>query len=121
MPGWNLALRFGLELAALASLAFAGWRLADGPAAIVLAIALPLVAAVAWGVFTVPDDPSRGGGSPVPVPGPIRLALELLVLLGGAAALAVAGAPVAAAVFGALVVLHLAFSGRRLRWLLQRR
>jgi hypothetical protein len=119
VPAWNLVLRFLLELGALAGFAFAGWRLFDGPAAVVLAVLLPLVAAVAWGVFTVPDDPSRGGRSPVAVPGAIRLALELLVFFGGAVAIAVAGAPVVAAVFGALIVLHLAFSGRRLRWLLR--
>lgn len=119
-PAWNLVLRFLLELAALAGFAFAGWRLFDGRAAVVMAVLLPLVAAVAWGVFTVPDDPSRSGKSPVAVPGAIRLALELLVFFGGAAAFAVAGAPVVAAVFAALIVLQLAFSGRRLRWLLRR-
>jgi hypothetical protein len=119
MPAWNLVLRFLLELAALAGLAVAGWRLATGPLAIVLAVMLPLVAAVCWGVFAVPDDPSRSGNAPVPVPGAVRLALELLVFGGGAAAIAVAGAPIIAAGFGALIVLHLAFSGPRLRWLLR--
>ncbi|HEU5107312.1 MAG TPA: DUF2568 domain-containing protein [Micromonosporaceae bacterium] len=121
MPGWNLVLRFLLELAALAGLAFAGWQLADGALSVVLAVVLPLAAAVAWGVFAVPGDPSRGGAAPVPVPGAVRLALELLVLGGGAVAVGVAGAPVLAAVLGALIVLHLAFSGGRLRWLLRQR
>lgn len=119
MPAWNLALRFLLEVAALTGLAFAGWRLADGSLAVVMAVVLPLLAAASWGVFTVPNDPSRSGRSPVPVPGAVRLVLELLVLGGGAAAVAVAGAPAFAAVMGALIVLHLAFSGHRLRWLLQ--
>jgi hypothetical protein len=119
MPAWNLVLRFLLELAALAGLAFAGWRLFDGPAAVAMAVLLPLLAATVWGVFTVPDDPSRSGKSPVAVPGGVRLAVELIVLFGGAVAFAIAGAPVAAAVLGALIVLHLAFSGGRLRWLLR--
>jgi hypothetical protein len=119
MPAWNLVLRFLLELAALAGLAYAGWRLFDGPVAVVMAVLLPLLAATVWGVFTVPDDPSRSGKSPVAVPGVVRLAVELIVLFGGAGAFAVAGAPIAAAVLGALIVLHLAFSGRRLRWLVQ--
>ena len=119
MPAWNLALRFFLEIAALGGLAFAGWRLASGPLAIVMAVMLPLTAAASWGLFTVPGDPSRSGNSPVPVPGAVRLVLELLVLGGGAAAVAVAGAPAIAAVLGALIVLHLAFSSHRLRWLLQ--
>jgi hypothetical protein len=119
MPGWNLALRFFLEIAALGGLAFAGWRLASGPLAIVMAVVLPLIAAASWGLFAVPGDPSRNGNSPVPVPGGVRLVLELLVLGGGAAAVAVAGAPAVAAVLGTLIVLHLVFSRDRLRWLLR--
>jgi hypothetical protein len=121
MPAWNLALRFLLEVAALAGLAFAGWRLANGALSIVMAVTLPLVAAAFWGVFTVPNDPSRSGKSPVPVSGAVRLALELLVLGGGAVAVAVAGAPIVAAILGALIVLHLGFSGHRLRWLLRQK
>jgi hypothetical protein len=121
VPGWNLALRFALELAAVIGFGYAGWRLADGALAVVLAIALPLAAATVWGVFAVPGDPSRSGHAPVPVRGAIRLVVELIVLAGGAVAWAVAGAPAVAIVLGVLIVLHLAFSGRRLGWLLGQR
>ncbi len=85
MAGWNLALRFGLELAALAGIATAAWRAADGPWRWVAAVALPLIAATAWATFIVPNDPSRSGRAPVEVPGSIRLALEFAVFGAGAA------------------------------------
>jgi hypothetical protein len=40
-------------------------------------ILIPLLAATAWGVFNVKGDPSRSGKAPVPVPGIVRLLLEL--------------------------------------------
>lgn len=117
MPGWNLALRFVLELAALFGLGFAGWRLAHP----IVGIGLAVLAAVAWAVFAVPNDPSRGGKAPRPVSGAVRLALELLVLGGGAVGFMIAGAPIVGLVLAALLALHLAFSPQRLRWLLQQK
>ena len=76
----NLALRFLLELAALAAIGVWGWQQgSDGDAwlSYVLAIGFPLIAAAVWGIFNVPDDPSRSGRSPITVPGIIRLAIEL--------------------------------------------
>ncbi|MEX2373053.1 MAG: DUF2568 domain-containing protein, partial [Dehalococcoidia bacterium] len=80
---WNLGLRFLLELAALAGLGLAGWRLAPAPWNWLAVIALPVLAAALWGVFNVPGDPSRSGSAPVIVPGGLRLAVEFLVLFGG--------------------------------------
>jgi hypothetical protein len=59
-----------------------------GPLGWVAAIGVPLVAAAAWGTFAVPRDPSRGGKVPVPVPGSVRMALEMAVFYGAAASLA---------------------------------
>jgi hypothetical protein len=121
IPGWNLGLRFVLELAALAGFAYGGWHLFPGPfAGLVAAIVAFGLAATVWGVFNVPGDPSRNGKAPVAVPGWVRLALELVVFVGGAACWALAGAPVVAAVLIALLLVHLAFSGGRLRWMRQR-
>ena len=73
MAAWNLGLRFGLELAALAGFGIAAWRLADGAWRWAAAIGVPLAAAVFWGVFNVPGDPSRSGEAPVVVPGVVPL------------------------------------------------
>ena len=69
MPGWNLALRFGLDLAALAGLAAAAWKLGSGPGRWIGVVAVPVAAATVWGVFNVLDDPSRSGAAPVEVNG----------------------------------------------------
>ncbi|TWD80493.1 uncharacterized protein DUF2568 [Kribbella amoyensis] len=51
----NLGLAFLLELAGLSIFAFWGWRVVDGlPAKLLLAVGLPLVAAVIWGFFAAP-------------------------------------------------------------------
>ena len=117
---WNLGLRFLLELAALAGLSVAGWRLAPVPWNWLAVIALPVIGAALWGVFNVPGDPSRSGAAPVPVPGFVRLAVEFLVLSGGAAALVAAGFRTAGVVLAVLVVVHYALSWDRIAWLLSR-
>ena len=76
----NLILRLLLELAALAILGIWGWQYGDGSwLGYVLAAGLPIIAAVVWGVFNVPNDPSRSGKAPVVVPGIIRLTIELML------------------------------------------
>lgn len=69
----NLALRFLLELCALAALGYAGFQLASGlPAKIGLAIGAPLLAAVVWGMFVAPK-------ATVAVPMAIWLALQAVI------------------------------------------
>ncbi|TPI23863.1 YrdB family protein [Mesorhizobium sp. B2-1-8] len=116
---WNLTLRFLLELAALLGLGMAGWSLSDGAWRWVLAIALPLASAAAWGTFAVLNDPSRSGRAPVPVPGAVRLALEFVVLFGGAAGFHVAGHTAMGIIMAVLIVITYAFSLDRLAWLLR--
>ncbi len=70
----NLALRFLLEIAALLSLGVWGWQKGDGWLRFVLAVGIPLIFAVLWAVFRVPNDP---GKAPVATPGILRLAFEL--------------------------------------------
>lgn len=95
-----------------------GYRLADGPMAWVIAIGIPLVAAVAWGTFNVPGDRSRSGEAPVPVSGRVRLGLEL-VFFATAVALFWAVDSMLAVVLGSLVVIHYGLSLDRIRWLLK--
>lgn len=120
MPAWNLALRFALELAALAALGTAGWTLTEGPLRWVAVVAPPLIAAAAWGVFNVAGDPSRSGNAPIEVPGWARLGLELLILGGGAAALAASGQPTLGVVLALLIAAQYLTSLPRVRWLLER-
>src|SRR4051812_2430329 len=106
VPLLQLALRVLLEIAALIALGLWGRSLNPGWAGWLFALLFPIVAATAWGTFAVRGDPSRSGKAPVPVPGVLRLALELVVLFGGAAGLAASGYLIAAGVMAVLIALH---------------
>mgnify|MGYP003344327643 CR=1 FL=1 len=121
MAPWNLGLRFGLELAALAGFGIAAWRLTDGVWRWPAVIGVPLAAAVVWGVFNVPGDPSRSGEAPIAVPGAVRLAIELTTLGGGAAAFILSGPRPVGITLAVTVVFHYAMSIDRIDWLLGRR
>jgi hypothetical protein len=99
LKGANLALRFLLELCALAALWYWGFKTGTGPISkVVLGIGAPLAAAVLWGTFVAP-------AAPVSVPGALRLLLELAVF-GGAAALYSAGRPGLAWALGLTYVIN---------------
>lgn len=117
----NLAVRFLLELAALASLAYWGWTQADGGWRYLLAIGLPLLAAVLWGTLAVPGDPSRSGGAPVPVPGYVRLILELGLFAFATWALYGAGQATLSLILAGIVIAHYGASYDRIAWLLKQR
>ena len=74
----NLAVRFLLEIFSLAVIGIWGWKQSDNWERYVLAIGLPVIAAVIWGTFAVANDPSRSGNAPVPVSGIVRLCIEFL-------------------------------------------
>jgi hypothetical protein len=106
MRAINLVLRFVLELCALAALAYGGWHI-PGPIVtrFLLAMLLPLVAAVVWGRWVAPKASH-------PVPDPLRLVPEWAIFGGATVALAVTGHPVLAATLAVLaaanrVALHL--------------
>ncbi len=118
MSAWNLALRFLLELAALAGVATYAWGLASGLLRFVCVISAVAGTAAIWAVFAVPGDPSRSGHAPVSVPGAVRLAVEFFVLFGGALAFHAAGLRGLGVALALLIILHYALSLGRLRWLL---
>jgi hypothetical protein len=93
---FNLTLRFLLELCAFAALAYGGWRV-DGPVwvRVVVAIALPVVAALIWARWVAPRASH-------PLPDPRRLVPEWVVFGGAAVALAVTDHPIPAAVLAVL-------------------
>jgi hypothetical protein len=92
-----LGVRFLLELGALGALAYWGFRTASGPWRWGLALAAPLVVAAVWGTFVAPKATRR-------MSDPWRLALELVIFGAAAGALALAGRPVLAVAFGAVVL-----------------
>ena len=71
----NLAVRFLLEIVMLIIIGYWGWHLA-GWVHYVTVWALPVIAAVLWGVFRIQNDPKP---APVEVPGIVRLLLELML------------------------------------------
>jgi membrane protein YdbS with pleckstrin-like domain len=116
----NLALRFILEIAALFSLGYWGWTQHDGIWRFVWGFGLVVLAAVVWGTFAVPEDPSRSGKAPVPVPGTVRLVIELVLFAAGTWAFFAADRPLWALALGILTVIHYALSYDRIIWLLKR-
>ena len=116
---YNLTLRFLLEMAALLGMGYWGWTQATGWQRYTFGVGIPLVAAGLWGTFAVPDDPSRSGKAPVPVPGFLRLALELAIFGFGAWALHDAGATSLGWTLAAVTVVHYALSYDRVAWLIK--
>jgi hypothetical protein len=115
----NLAFRFLLELSALCIMGLWGWRQRDDGLRIVIALAIPLIAVALWGVFAVPNDPSRSGSAPVPVPGVLRLALECGFFGFATWALDDLGFARLAAIFGTSALLHYLLSYDRIGWLIR--
>lgn len=114
----NLMLRFLLELTALASVGMWGWKQSEGWWRYVLAIGIPIILAVIWGIFAVPDDPSRSGSAPVVTPGIIRLMIEAGFFLIAVWSLYDLGFPKLSLAFGAVVILHYILSYDRIIWLM---
>ena len=115
----NLAIRFVLEVVGLVALAWIGWQYGKGAYKYVCAIGFPLLAACLWGVFAVPDDPSRSGNAVVAIPGILRLALELGFFAAATWALFSVGAAKLGWIYVIAVLVHYAVSYDRILWLLQ--
>jgi hypothetical protein len=96
----NLAVRFALEVSALA--AFAYWGLEVGsstPAKVVLAIVAPATMIAVWGAWIAPRASRR-------LADPGRLVAELVIFGLATVALAHAGQPVLAALFAVIVAVN---------------
>jgi multisubunit Na+/H+ antiporter MnhB subunit len=116
----NLLFRFLLEIITLGITVLWAYRPGGGLFGFVLAVFVPLLLALVWGVFTVPDDPTRSGHAPVATPGPIRLFIELGIFAFATLMFYDLGYSVLCLVFGMLVLVHYAFSYDRIKWLFQR-
>lgn len=107
----NLVLRFLLELAVWAAMAYWGWTQHEGAQRWLLALSLPLIAVTLWGVFRVPGD---GGPPVVAVAGWTRLLLELAQFVVAVWLLVDASRPSWALALAALLILHNALSYDRI-------
>ena len=116
----NLLIRFFLELAALLAMGWWGWRQGEGWTRLILAAGVPLIAAAMWGVFAVVDDPSRSGTAPVPVPGVLRLGIELAIFSLACWFLYDLDSRALAWTLGIATAVHYALSYDRILWLMTR-
>jgi hypothetical protein len=116
----NLAVRFLLEIAALVTFGIWGYRQTDGWFRFVLALGIPVILAAAWGIFAVPNDPSRSGAAPIATPGVVRLLLELAFFAFAAWCLKEIEFTRTSIIFGIIVIIHYIISYDRIEWLLKR-
>ena len=117
----NLFVRFMLEVTAIVTFGIWGYGLSDQWTRFLLAGLFPLMFAGLWGVFAVPNDPSRSGKTVIPTPGAIRLALELILFASATWMLIGLGKPLLGWLFGGVVLMHYVISYDRIAWLLKQR
>lgn len=116
----HLAIRFALELATLAAYGWWGWRLGDsGFTGMVLVILLPVLGGSIWAVFRTPGD--GAGRALMPVPGPVRLVIELSLIGIAAYGVWMAGSRAAAETLLTAWGLHYAVAWEYVRWLWHQR
>ena len=113
----NLAVRFLLEIWALISTGIWGWQQSENWPKFVLGLGIPFILAAVWGTFAVPDDPSRSGNAPVPVPGYLRLVIELIIFSIAIWALYDLGYSKLSWIMGLMVFVHYVISYDRILWL----
>jgi hypothetical protein len=98
----NLGVRFAVELGALALLAYWGFHAFQSTAArLGFGIGAPLLLAVLWGLVASPQAPIR-------LDAPLKVALQIVLLLVPAVAVGALGRPLLAGAFGATVVANAA-------------
>lgn len=119
MKALNLALRFCLELLAWILPAMWVYSLFEGFLAWVLAFGSSLALMTLWGVFAVPNDPSRSGKAPIIVSGKLRLGLEFFEFGLAVIASYFLYGSFWAGLLAVLVLMHHLLYLERMRWILQ--
>lgn len=114
----NLGLRFILEMANLTALGYWGFNTFENHFSFIIGIGLPVLFAAIWGIFAVPNDPSRSGKTVIKTTGMIRLILELVFFSAGAITLFNLGFNLLFLAFSLIVIFHYLFSVDRIKWLL---
>ena len=115
----NLIIRFLLEIAALLAMGVWGWWQSDHWWRYLLSIGIPVFAASIWGVFAVPNDPSRSGSAPVAVPGILRLIIELIFFAIAIWVINDLGYHITSITLGVITVFHYIISYDRIFWLIR--
>ncbi len=117
----NLMIRFLLELIALGSVGYWGWKNYDGALQYILGIGLPIFMTIIWGTFAVPDDPSRSGKAPIPISGFVILLIEITFFALAVWALYDLKQDKLSYILGGIVIIHYLVSYDRISWLLSRK
>jgi hypothetical protein len=115
----NLGFRFLLELAALFTVGYWGWHRDIGAFRFVLGIVGPCLFAAVWYTFNTKDDPSRSGKAPVPVPGIVRLVLEIVLFVMATIGAYSSISKLTGIIFGSAVLIHYIASYKRISWMLR--
>jgi len=117
MKSLNLALRFFLELITWIGPGLWAWHFYEGALAYLFALLLPVLMISLWGIFNVPNDPSRSGKAPIAVAGKIRLLIELLEFTIGLWAWYASGYATFSYILLALLIIHHLLLKDRLIWI----
>jgi hypothetical protein len=105
----NLALKFALELAAIAAFAYWGASLDGAVVSVIIGIAAPISAVAAWGLFAAPRSRRRLAIR-------ARLPFELSVFALATAALLAVNATALAIAFAAAVIVNAVLLTRLDQW-----
>jgi len=116
----NLTVRFFLEVSALIAIAAWGWKHSNDWFRFVLAIGLPILVGGIWGIFAVPDDPSRSGSAPIAVRGIVRLLIEFAIFGFATWSLFNMDFIKVGWIFGIIVFIHYILSYDRIMWLMSK-
>lgn len=114
----NLGIRFILEMSALIFSGMWAWQQYDSWLRYLLTPGIPVFLATIWGVFAVPNDPSRSGAAPVATSGIIRLFIELAIFAFATWAIYKMEYDKIGFLFLVVVLLHYTISYDRIKWLL---
>ena len=75
--------------------------------------------AAIWGIFAVPNDPSRSGAAPIEIAGIIRLVIELMIFAIATWLLFDLKYTRLSWLLGVIVVIHYIISYDRILWLIR--
>lgn len=116
----NLIVRFLLEIISLIVVGIWGWKATNGWLQFIVAFGAPFFMASLWGIFNVPNDPSRSGRAIIVVKGWVRLLIEALVFGVGIVSIYALDHIFLSSIYGLIIALHYIISKDRINWLISR-